>query len=690
MQSKINYIFFLLILLMNVKTVHSQKLFFKPDFIADSIQLKKSYLTSDSLIRISFDELKKIDTAKTDMIIVYGFYIDNIEKNIFKINKYELSLKIDLLKNDPLSIREKLNLLLIETERTRTTIQQTKLKLDQLYFEKGMYFKKRGTFLEAEHCFINALKINSKFVYCYYYLSELYLLTNKPYKAATTLFNAFENNIKDTFNSVSFQKLANKINAAFVVQADSLTVVERYNESISLLESSLKFSSITWFKNNDELIKSLRSAKLGLYYSYLKIARKALDVNKFTIVESLVNEATQFQLINTTFISNNHPAENMIIELAYRFILKGQQFNNAKQYQKALESFNQAKRLYTQYNIPYINKLIEGINTAHTGIYNQLIPVLQKDTTEKNRKVASNPDVIKKITYEKFTPNKIAPPVAAGISKESDLLKRQLIDTIRTAYIKAWANDLKNAKRIFDESCNKQIKFHLTQDSSVNASLSNLKNKIRQRECENYSDKYETLLEKGNRKIRERSYSEAINYFAEGILAANENHSCLTDTSKASALRKKYSRPAQYQQMMQDAITILNLKNYKSFFENYNAAGIFYFQNNISEYGTDYVFLHKFVVFRNDPELCTEAIDYLIFKHQLNESLTLLEFLKNKQITNDLIIKLQENIGKELAQRDFNNNPHSNPTENILSYTNADKWYKYFKNSYLKNWKTKN
>jgi len=42
--------------------------------------------------------------------------------------------------------------------------------------------------------------------------------------------------------------------------------------------------------------------------------------------------------------------------------------------------------------------------------------------------------------------------------------------------------------------------------------------------------------------------------------------------------------------------------------------------------------------------------------------------------------------GIKLHKRDYKNNSFANPKENVISYTNEDKWFRYLRASYLKFW----
>ena len=141
------YLIFLIIFFSTCFKIYPQKLIIRNDFLKDSSEIIKNYFNSDSLINACNKDLKKIDTSQTDMIIVYGFYLDNVEKNIRLINNYELPLKINLSKNDPLNFNLRFTFLFSETLRIKSEIDYLKSNLDKIFFVvalstlfTGLYF----------------------------------------------------------------------------------------------------------------------------------------------------------------------------------------------------------------------------------------------------------------------------------------------------------------------------------------------------------------------------------------------------------------------------------------------------------------------------------------------------------------------------------------------------------------------
>ena len=117
MKCHFKYFIFLFIFQFVVLFGQSQNLRIRPEYQQECKSIIQTCFHSDSLIREGFNELKKIDTSTIEMIIVYSFYIENIEKNILQINKYELPLKIDFTANDSLHFMERMNYLTIETAK---------------------------------------------------------------------------------------------------------------------------------------------------------------------------------------------------------------------------------------------------------------------------------------------------------------------------------------------------------------------------------------------------------------------------------------------------------------------------------------------------------------------------------------------------------------------------------------------
>jgi|GEM_PF-6365552 len=678
MKCRFKYFIFLFVFQFVVLFGQSQNLRIRPEYQSERKSIIQTYLHSDSLINEGFRELKKIDTSTIEMIIVYSFYIENIEKNILQINKYEFPLKIDFAANDSLHFMERMNYLTIETAKLKTEISHLKSNLDELYYKKGLYFYSEHNNQKAIESFKNAIKTNRNFSMSYYDLAKLYCEQRRWNEALITLNNVYNvSNSKD--HEVFFIRLTGNIIKNILHKSDSLIAAEQFNKALEMLKGVALYYSNSWINNyKEDVEKCFASAHNGSYESFLKIARKAFEKDKLSMSESLVKEATQYQMKNSNYIKTNEKAQNVIILIGKKYIDKGKRFNAAGQYSQAIEQCNKVKNLYSEYKIPLTNDLIECMSSANKGIYNHLV---KQDSVQK--KVPVEVKIDKSIEKQKIIISKEKKNTSVI---KNEKVKSDLIESIKAGKMKAWANELNEAKQILQNALETQKTNLLTNDSMVNHAIILLKEKIKNREYDNVQDEYNNHISIANRKIKEQNFIEADEFYSKAIQVAKSNESCKVDSSVAFSLKRKYNKPFIFQKMINESKKMLEQKNYQDFFKKYQDAGIYYFQSNISEYVVDYMFLPKYVSENRNNELSIQAIYFLIEQNQLREAFSLLDELKNRGFSQELSKDIQEKLGGSIAVKDYKTNSNIDPKENILSYTNNDKWFKYFKYAYMKFW----
>ena len=679
MKCHFKYFIFLFIFQFVVLFGQSQNLRIRPEYQQECKSIIQTCFHSDSLIREGFNELKKIDTSTIEMIIVYSFYIENIEENILQINKYELPLKIDFAANDSLHFMERMNYLTIEAAKLKTEINHLKSNLDELYYKKGLYFYSEHNNQKAIESFKNAIKTNRNFSMAYYDLAKLYCEQRRWNEALITLNNAYSaTNSKD--HESFFIRLSGNIIKNILHKSDSLIAAEQFNKALEMLKGVANYYSNSWINNyKEDVEKCFASAHNGSYESFLKIARKAIEKDKLSMSESLVKEATQYQMKNSSYVKTNEKAQNVIMLIGKKYIDKGKRLNATGQYLQAIEQCNKVKNLYSEYKIPLTNDLIECVSSANKGIYSHLI---KQDSVQKKMPVEVKTE--KTVEKQKIIISKEKKNIPENNKIEK--VKSDLIESIKAGNIKAWANELIEARQILQNALEMQKTNSLNNDSMVNHAIILLKEKIKNRECDNVQDEYNNLVLKANRKIKELNFIEAEDYYSKAIQVAKSDESCKVDSTVASVFKRKYNKPVAFQKMINDSKKLLEQKNYQDFFKKYQDAGIYYFQSNISEYGVDYMFLPKYVSESRNNELSIQAIYFLIEQNQLREAFSLLDELKNRGFSQELSKDIQEKLGRSMSVKDYKINPNIKPNENILSYTNNDKWFKYFKTAYLKFW----
>nr|NQU91199.1 hypothetical protein [Bacteroidota bacterium] len=150
---------------------------------------------------------------------------------------------------------------------------------------------------------------------------------------------------------------------------------ERYNEAIILLESA---ETICHFGNTIdcslEAFHEQSKARYGIYESYHRIAKSAMQGNNLSLALLYLNKASEFQHANAAFIISDDMTLELIEELAWKFIESGREHNKQARFEMAISDFMVARELYNAINLSdYIADINHELCEAQIGVLKNLM-----------------------------------------------------------------------------------------------------------------------------------------------------------------------------------------------------------------------------------------------------------------------------------------------------------------------------
>jgi hypothetical protein len=108
----------------------------------------------------------------------------------------------------------------------------------------------------------------------------------------------------------------------------------------------------------------------------------------------------------------------------------------------------------------------------------------------------------------------------------------------------------------------------------------------------------------------------------------------------------------------------------------------FFTSENIGRFGLDCIPMYDYVRERSRQELTIQAFLYFQGKNVLQEAYRYLKLLRLEDYPRKNARPFLEWLGKEIAGKDFHDQPDKDPVALVRSYTGRDQWMKRFRVAY--------
>jgi len=698
------------------------------------------YYLSDMLLEQGFKKLQMINTKNVDMLPLYGIQLKDIEEIIEKLNKKDYPNQLNIKKHDPIDFVKRLSNLTEETHKSRTIVNQLLATLDYVYFRKGLEYNVDNNIQMAIVYFEKSTKVNQYYTPSYFQLAKIYFNQDEINKAASIVTDVLLNMKPDFSTNKNLLVLADSIYSTFISKGEELNKEEKYNEAIELLLTGKEFCSKTpGIVCDDEIQKAIARGKYGLFYSYIKVAKRAIASDKLDLAKTYIEYAQTYQQKNKDDIISDSEVNSMLVKLSDAYSNLGQSENSSHNFKEALKYFEAASRLCNSSpNIDCSDDLKQGILTAKQGIYDNyilkaielyqcndaynaeknlndakefqkansetIISTIGTDTITGKVKFKIYKNLIsyaeQLIGYRQFEyaldklneARKLEEDFVFDKNERIDSLltvaaKPVILDNIKIGKLKAWGSEIDKANNIYKKAIEFQENYNLSNDEEINNAVADLKNKMLDRDCYNAQIECDNNYRKAIRNASMKDYITTQFYLDKALKIAEEKTSCTIIATSAEILTKKYLPAVIYQKLLLESENSLNNKNYGDAILYFRKAEKYYSEKNIKSFQIKEQSLLFFTLSKSDKNFLAYCSDYFIENKELENAFTLLKTLKRRNYPINDSRNLQEKLAQELAQADKKENPSGNPKSNVLKYTGGDKWYKYFKKAYLVAWK---
>jgi len=696
------------------------------------------YYSTDAIIAAQKDKLHGIQPDNIDLLSFYEIELREVEQSIASIDSRQFPQTLSLHENDPMQFMPKMQDLVTQATQMRATLNQRLSVLDQLFCQRGNDLMSQGKIAEAASYYNKAIQVNPYYAPAQYQLARMEYNSGNLDTAAYMVNHGLLKMSPDQSTQQLLVQLGNTIYSTMLTNGDKYNTEQKYNEAIASFERAQWLcSTTTGMVCTEQVRKGLAQARYGIYHSYLQVAEKAIQNGRLDIAGNYINQSMEYQKqFASEIISNNESIQWMGV-LCKEYVMLGNTLNQKKQYDQALIEFNKCDSLSKIY--PTIGEVAgckTGLCGARNGIYNNYLDGARKkldagllddaenkcleamqyqkqykDDIFSDREAVSVMTLIKEKRYHIAINNgrnylnggNHADAAkyfleARGYQdqytfKRNDSLnifistsgKPLVVKVIDEGKVQAWGNKLPEARNSYQKASDDIKLYGLEKDKELEATMSELKNKIFSQECANAEQSYLSLYDKAKKLMRDGDYALASVTLTMAIDVTSKNTLCNIDNSVAYKEQERIKPAMEYQNRMFKVDEYAAQTNYTECLKQMDANALFYQANRIDTFGLKHPTEQDYILKGGDVNFVYFGVEHYYSLKDYDTAFRMLQELKNRSYPVKYTKNLQTQLGGKMAIRDKINGV-TNYKIQTLKYTEGEKWYAVFSKAYKKSW----
>jgi len=700
----------------------------------DYNQLIDEYYKTDKALSEIIETLNSIKTDNIDMMPLYQIDLFKVQKNIEKIENQKFFTTLDIASNDPIDFKNRFKLVKEQYTKSSTIVNHLMSSIDEVYFNKGYSFFLKNNYEKAAEYYERSIRANPIYVRSHYRLAEVNFIKGDIDRSAEIILNILKNLKIEKDIEANILALAQQIMLEYIDRGESQIRKEDFHQALKEFAKADSFcKNTTVIECQPAIYSGIENAKLGLYKSYLTIASKAIENEKFELAAKFIYDAKRYLNENENLNINHKETDDIVGKVIDNLIEQGRNQYDKKDYEDAVNTYNKAMDLCKLCKDTHCNTVIENeIKNAKTRLYENILVIIREhiknediehaeyllneaSTFQKENKVTSSAVYETENLWMMLNKIKYRDLIAKGhellninntealqyllkakaIEKDNiafpDTLlnsyircagKPSILEMLSEAKVKAWANDIMAANKL-EILIRQNISLYLlNNDSAIMYNYNDLINRIKEQECSNRNFEIEKNYISAKNHIDNSDYVSAFDILNNSTEIIKHHGNCVTDTIKTFSLKKEIKDLYTYQyneRSIAEAYRNLDFKKADSIinlserlFES-NAI----LRNKLRPYSHEH-FLNAIT----DCYTLKLLAEYYKNKELFNLSLTVLLSAKENNCNVADFSKLQKELSLKLAIKDFTSDKKLNVNTSLKNYGTDNSWFSIFRKSY--------
>ncbi len=644
---------------------------------------------------------------------------------------------LPLNRTDPENIKQAVENLISKSKVLLHSSEHIISELHIIYHERGLEMLARGKHDAADRLFRKSIKTKPEFAPPHYQIAKMLYNAGYTADAVNEVFEIRGMN-PDPLTKQLTVELAQGIYNDYILEAADLNSAKKYDAALSVLNSAKRlcndFPEVECRADMDE---QHDRAIWGKFNILLAKSDNVFRQNKLYDAEQLLLAAKDYREQHIAVLQNEEDIARRFGNIYYKFIDFGRKETTKKDFLQALKDLAEARRICKSYReVQCSDDLDIAFKNARNGQYDKLLDKARRSFSQSQLDNSDNELADAKSYRMQYSlklnlkedkllldikQKRYDNAIEAGLRNEkSENYKKALehydnakfiasnyklrINTYLNRYIKkasenyilqicangernVKANVLPEARQLYSLGIDVQTMYKQLSNLKVNKALSQLKDKIFKQKCVNAQTKYDNLFSEALVNISAERYIAGTKKLDEAIIHAQNFSDCSIRSESAADKKAEVADAVSYEKSMNSVKGHISDGRYQSAISAYLATGKLYADKNIKRFDITHLALYDFIMKEKDGFFTNVAAEYYTDKHDYKKGMELLKVLKGSDFKRSKTKIVQTKLGTALAAADFKNNPKGKWKTGVARYTAGDRYYKYLKRAYRKEWK---
>ncbi len=604
----------------------------------ERVNLIKQYYTDAAALTANINLLQSINPHDIDHFNIQRQKLSDANHITSAIENKNYNNQLSLQAFDPAKMLNNLSYFHSQAAIVQHDLDMVFSTLYLAYYDRGMDLLSHGNTIGAVNYFQQSLAAHPGFAPALLQLALIDYRNNNfnavVAKADDILFrfNPDPDTRRLTYQLLGdlheslLDKAAQQIN-----DKDYHKALEFYDNAKSICD---KYSNV---RCSDELFKGIRTAKNGIYNDYLKDAQRFLDKKQFDKAEQSITDAIKYQRNNNNDINDDSAARKILKEITReRYLTKieeGKQALATKQYESALNAFDTATQMETDYG---------------------------------------------------FSPNAELPSLKTNAARPLILIKLDMGDSLVNN------NKLPEARNIIRTIADMQAKYSLATEKIFNKRLEELRKKMFSQQCENAQREFDEIYLHAKDALLIPDYVKADDLFIRAEKVNADNKDCGVNMRQIVKEHSAIIPAATYLKKIAQVNVLQKEGDYRTAEITYNEATKYYSDNNVSSFNISHESFYDYLLYKaNNGFLYYEGEQYTS-RDELDKALNIFRLLISRNYDYRQLKGSLYQLGIKVGKKDKLEHPGETFSKDyVREYTNRDRKMKYFEKGYKKGWKMK-
>ena len=503
--------------------------------------------SQDSLVRSIVAHISKMDPENAEFFPLYSIQLPDILHDLESIHTLPDTTTFLFFSKDSIKSTISIAEIKSKTLALKGIVNRAMQHIDKVLYDAALVKLSIKDTASATRLLEKSIQHNPKYLPSWYELVHIYLLPQKISKAAINLQNAVKqvDTINNAYYSNLFKDLKFQVFQNYLKQIDQLRMAENFSAAFALIEEADQYcKSLKLNYCQDSIQLKVKEAHTGMMKSYLKIARAATMNKKWLLAETYINQARQYQQEQKDFIlDKNAVEEHQQLLDVYRKITPDPAIAH---------HFKQKKDFKRRHNLSKHQEItrIKNVNPHHEPALlrkspltfiesDTLYPYLLEQANHLIEAATSRQSLFILDSAMQYANHHKIHIEHSHKEMMVTLVKPGLLENTRKAFFTVWRNEIPKAERVLDSVKIERNHYLLEPDSEVNAVITELENRINEKNCFNHISEFENNVLAALNLCNRKLFLEADDHLMKASNLLKDRNHCKMNDSLFQEIQKK-------------------------------------------------------------------------------------------------------------------------------------------------------